>query len=147
MGWPIVACVLVALALGSCGSGAPLPRGCSDARTADVLRALRRAPRDVALQDGTRLSTCVERAVGDVDLQVVGATFTAAADRLARRLDTSTSAAVQLGFLIGAAERGAARTPGVQTELAARLASAAGLDGGPHPAALLRGRAAGRRHG
>jgi hypothetical protein len=147
MGWSIVACVLLALALGACGAATPLPRACLDARTADVLRALQHAPRDVALQDGTRLSTCVERATGDVELQEVGATLTDAADRLARRLHASAAASVQLGFLIGAAERGAAHTPGVQTELAARIAGAAGLDGGPRRAALLHGRRAGRRRG
>ena len=149
MGWPLPLCALLALALGACGGTAPLPQSCLEARDGDVLRALRHAPGDVALHDGTPISTCVARAIGDVDLQVVGVALTVAADRLAQRVAGSDRAAFQLGFLMGATERGAARTTGVQSELSSRVRQAAGLEGGPpaRHAALLRGRAAGRRGG
>jgi hypothetical protein len=149
VGCPAIVCTLAALALVACGGRAPLPRSCTEATPADVLRALQAAPRAAALADGTPLSTCVARAVEDADLQTVGATLTTAADRLAQRLPGSDGAALQLGFLIGAVERGAAQTPGVQAELARRIGQAPALDGGP-PArrdALARGRAAGRRRG
>ena len=149
MGSPLLVCTLATVVLAACATREPLPSACMEARPDDVLRALRAAPQEVALQDGTRISTCVERAVGESEAQVLGATLTTTADRLARRLASSELAAFQLGFLMGATERGAAQTNGVQGELDARIGQAAGIDGGP-PArhgALLRGRAAGRRDG
>jgi hypothetical protein len=62
-------------------------------------------------------------------------------------MESSDAAAYRLGFLIGAAARGADQAAGLQEELANRVAGAAGQDGGPRRAALLRGRAAGRRDG
>ena len=149
MAWPLLACALAVLALGACSPREALPSSCLDAQTEDVLRALRSAPHAVALRDGTPISACVAGAVGDAELQIVGATLTAAADRLARRLADSDRAAFRLGFLMGSVERGAARTSGVQGELSTRIGQAAGLEGGPteRRAALLRGRTAGRRDG
>jgi hypothetical protein len=144
-----VACLLLVLALGACGERAPSPQACIEAQPADVLQALEHAPdgADVALGDGTPLSRCVARTLDDSSLQALGATLTAAADRLARRMHASGDVAFQLGFLIGATERGSASTAGFQGDLADRIANSAGLGGGPHRAELLRGRAAGRRDG
>ena len=144
-----VACVLVLLVLSACGERAVSPQACIEAQPADVLQALERAPEGghVALHDGTLLSRCVARTLDDGRLQALGTTLTAAADRLARRMDASEDAAFELGFLIGATARGSASTAGFQGDLADRITGAAGLDGGPHRAALLRGRAAGRRDG
>ncbi len=149
MGWLLLLCATALLALGACGAREPLPSGCVEAGPSDVLRSLRHAPHDVALGDGTPISACVAGAISDAELQIVGATLTGAADRLARRLQDSDRIAFQLGFLMGAVERGAARTSGVQSELSARVGQAAGLDGGPaaRRAGLLRGRAAGRHRG
>jgi hypothetical protein len=146
---PLLVGALAVLALGACGAREPLPSACVEARPGDVLRSLQHAPHRVALHEGTPISRCVERAVGDAELQVVGATLTATADRLARRIAESDSVAFQLGFLMGAVERGAGRSNGVQGELSARIGQAAGLDGGPQArrGALLRGRSAGRRSG
>jgi hypothetical protein len=142
-----VVCVLALLTLGGCGGRAPVPQACIEAQSADVLHALARAPRAVALADGTSLSQCVRRTIDDSRLQALGATLTGAADELARRMGSSRAAAFQLGFLIGATSRGAEQAAGLQEELANRIAgTAAGIDGGPR-AALLRGRAAGRRSG
>lgn len=149
MGWPLLLGTIALLALGACGAREPLPSGCLDAEPSDVLRSLQHAPRDVMLRGGMPISTCVGRAISDAELQIVGATLTGAADRLAQRLGDGDRVAFQLGFLMGAVERGAARTTGVQSELSTRIGQAAGLDGGPpsQRAALLRGRAAGRRSG
>jgi hypothetical protein len=146
MGPLVLICVLASLALAACGGHAPLPRGCLAAGADDVLTALRDAPRGVVLHDGTRISTCVALAREDADLQTVGAALTEAADRLGGRLARSDAAAFQLGYLIGAAERGAAHTGGVGSELTTRMRAAAALDGVPasRRSALLRGRAAGR---
>jgi hypothetical protein len=144
-----VACTLalLALAIGGCGSRTPPARACIEAQPADVLQALTRAPGQVALADGTSLSQCVRRTIDDSRLQTLGAMLTRAADQLARRMRSSDDAALQLGFLIGAVERGAAQAAGLQGELANRIAGAAPPDGGSRRALLLRGRAAGRRHG
>jgi hypothetical protein len=112
------------------------------------MQALRRAPRDVALADGTSLSECVRRTIDDSRLQALGATLTATADELAQRMDASDAAAFRLGFLIGAVDRGADQAAGLQEELANRIAgAAAGVRGDARRAALLHGRAAGRRGG
>jgi hypothetical protein len=142
-----VVCLLGLLALGACGGRTPPPQACIQAQAADVLQALRSAPGHVALADGTPLSQCVRRTFEDSRLQALGATLTTAADALAQRMRTSDAAALQLGFLIGATDRGAAQAAGLQGDLANRIAGAAPPDGGPRRAALMRGRAAGRRDG
>lgn len=152
MGRTTVGCLLAALALAACGERAALPRACMEAQAQDVVQALTAAPGRVTLPDGTPLSRCVEHAIDDAELLALGATLTGAADELARRMragdgSAAQRAAVQLGFLIGATTRGSARTAGFQSDLADRMADSAGLDGGPHRAALLRGRAAGRSRG
>jgi hypothetical protein len=144
-----VCCVLalLACALGACGSRTPPAQACIEAQPADVMQALARAPGHVALADGTPLSQCVRRTIDDSRLQTLGATLTRVADELARQMRSSDAAALQLGFLIGAVARGAAQAAGLQGELANRIAGAASPDGGPRRALLMRGRAAGRRHG
>lgn len=149
MGRTAVACVLALLAgaFAACAERTPAAETCIQAQPADVLQALTHAPGHVALADGTPLSQCVRRTLDEGHLQTLGATLTAAADTLAQRMRASDAAAVQLGFLIGAADRGAGQAAGFQGELANRIAGAAPSDGGPRRALLMRGRAAGRRHG
>jgi hypothetical protein len=132
---------VVSLAAAGCGSHA---RAMSPACTTDratIARALQRAPGAVRLRDGTRLSECLSTANTDAELQSFGVVITALADDLAARGD-----AVRLGYLIGAARRGAARTNGVGLELSHRLEVAARRlrDG---RAALERGLRAGERTG
>ena len=111
--------------------------------------ALRAAPGQVRLDDGTPLSTCLRRARSDADLQQVGRVFTAAADGLALQASRSDTAALRLGYLIAAARRGARTSNGVAAELLRRLESAPGLDGPPaaHRPAFDRGMVAGERDG
>jgi hypothetical protein len=142
-----VVCVLALLGLSGCGGRPPPPQACIQAQPSDVLQALTRAPGHVALADGTPLSQCVRRTIDDGRLQALGTTLTAAAATLAQRMHASDEAAFQLGFLIGATDRGTAQAAGLQGDLANRIAGAAPPDGGPHRAMLLRGRAAGRRDG
>jgi len=142
-----VVCVLALLALPGCGGRTPPAEACIQAQPADVLQALKHAPDDVALADGTPISQCVRRTIDDGRLQALGAALTAAADTLAQRMRTSDAAAFELGFLIGATNRGAAQAAGLQGDLANRIAGAAPPDGGPRRALLMRGRAAGLRGG
>lgn len=147
MGRTGVVCMLALLALPGCGGRTPPAEACIQAQPADVLQALGGAPDHVALADGTPLSQCVRRTIDDGRLQALGATLTAAADALALQMRTSDAAAFQLGFLIGATDRGAAQAAGLQGDLANRIAGAAPPDGGPRRAMLMRGRAAGLRGG
>jgi len=140
--------VAVLSAAGCSGGDAELPASCRSGQEA-VRGALRAAPGRVALADGTRLSTCVERADGDAELQEVGFGYTAAATALAGQAPRSDSAALQLGYLVGATRRGADRSNGVGLELARRVEQAIGIDGPPaeRRAAYFRGERAGERAG
>jgi hypothetical protein len=115
----------------------------------EIAAALDDAPREVRLPDGTRLSECVARAVDSAELQNVGASFTAAAARLAQAAPHDGDAALRLGYLIGAVERGAKATAGFQAELENRMHSFLEDPAlrGRHVAAARRGRTAGRDHG
>ena len=126
-----------------------MPASCfSDA---DVYaRALETAPDPVRLPGGSPISTCVELASQPADLQNLGAVTTRTADRLAEQAETDPRAALALGYLVGAVQRGAQRTNGTQLELAFRIGRSAGRLGSPPPriaGALQRGMAAGERSG
>ena len=114
-----------------------------------MARALQAAPGQVALRDGTKLSTCLRRADSDAELQEVGLSYTSVASRLVQEVPRSDAAALQLGYLVGAAQKGAAKTQGVGLELQRRLEQAIGIGGPPtaRKAAYQRGLAAGRRSG
>lgn len=149
----LVVCAVTAMAvLEACGrrDDPPLPSACT-AGPAQIATALRAAPGRVTLPGATALSlsTCIERARGDAEIQAVGAVYTQVADDLAPRVKTSDQAAIRLGYLIGATRRAARRTNGISAELARRLEQTVGLDGPPpqHRAAFQRGLAAGARTG
>lgn len=114
-------------------SGALLAAGCSRDQEESVpvackegaggLRAaLARAPERVEL-DGTALSDCLARGAEGGDVQQVGAAFVAEAARLAgaARTEPDGPDALRLGYLVGAARRGAAETQGIFDELIRRL--------------------------
>ncbi len=140
---------VTAAAAGGCGrEERPLPAACT-AGSSHIAQALRRAPAPVTLGDGTRLSMCVARARTDADIQTVGALYTEVATDLSAQVQTSNTAALRLGYLIGGARRGARRTGGVHLELVRRLEQSVGLDGVPphRRAAFRHGLAAGSRTG
>ena len=127
---------------------APWPAAC-DAAPREIAAALRSAPGPVTLGGRIRLSDCVRHAQADADMQTIGASYTSVADDLARRATASSQAALQLGYLIGAARRGARHTTGIHLELVRRLEQTTGVDG-PGPArraAFDRGLAAGGLRG
>jgi hypothetical protein len=145
-----VATVVLALAVAGCGDDEPrrFPAACNDSVPA-IRDALAKAPATVKLYDGTRLSACVERARTGADIQTLGALYTATADALVADMPRSDAAALRLGYLVGAARRGASRTSGLHAELIRRLENSTGLDGAPgaRRAAYRRGFAAGRAGG
>src|SRR3954462_8963451 len=129
---PRRAAVLLAVAaavgaVGGCGAKAapPVDDACRSSPGA-IERALARAPAPVTLPSGTKLSECVSRARTDADLQNTGLVLPRAADdRAGRPPQGDPHAAVALGYLVGAARRGSARTNGIHAELARRVESAA----------------------
>jgi hypothetical protein len=140
---------LAAAPLAGCGDDdRPLPAACATG-VAPVIRALARAPGPVRLAGDTKLSTCVERARSDADIQTVGTLFTRAADGLAPRMAGSDPVALELGYLIAAVRKGARHTNGIHNELVRRVEQTIGLEGAPPPrkAAFDQGLAAGERSG
>jgi hypothetical protein len=145
----------LALALAAAGCGEADPGPVDAACTASpgaIERALAHAPAPVALPSGTRLSECVAGARTDADLENAGLVLTRAADHLADRARRGdAAAALDLGYLVGAARRGAARTNGIHAELAHRVESSARVlaDSGRAnlAAALQRGLRAGQTTG
>jgi hypothetical protein len=151
---PVASRAVAALALAwvtvGCGGESASPSsGCVEG-PATIERALARAPSPVTLAGGSRLSQCVQRARSEGDLQSVGAVLTQAADRLARRAPTTPRVALELGYLIGAVERGGERTNGIDAELVRRVEQDGGtLDRAPRAVILAfrSGLAAGRASG
>lgn len=131
------------------GDAVPVPRACAEGPAA-IAAALRDAPGRVRLPDGTALSACVEGARSDGDLQSVGAALTRVAERLEERaLAGDVRAALELGYLVGAARRGAGADSALQAELVHRLERSAALDGAGADVttALQRGMRAGEARG
>jgi hypothetical protein len=123
-----------------------LPQGCRAAEDA-LGAALAEAPGPVRLGE-TRLSGCLVKSSDPAEIQEVGAAYLAVAAELAgsatRRPEGAE--ALRLGYLVGAAHRGAARTQGIHSELVRRLEQEAA----PFVAdsqAYVRGERAGRRSG
>ena len=144
------------LAVAACGSdeGSETAATCLAGPDAYV-EALQRAPDDVRLADGTPISDCLAEGQSAGELGTVGEAMITAATRLnsdARRtLDQRT--AVELGYLVGAIERGAESTSGIHEDLLRRVEAAAGFTGQAEaPAGSFRegfeqGLAAGREGG
>jgi hypothetical protein len=85
--------------------------------------ALARAPGEVRLESGTKLSDCFNRAADPAEVQQVATVFIAAAERLAGRARARphSAAAVELGYLVGAVRHGAGRTQGIHYETQRRI--------------------------
>lgn len=142
--------MLAAGLVGACGATeAPPVAGSCTGDPAAIVTALAAAPAAVELPDGATISACVKNARTGAELQNVGVTFSSAAEDLeARAIDGDADAAVQLGYLVGAATSGAKTTSGVAAELVHRLERSAGFDGtAAVDAALEQGVAAGERLG
>jgi hypothetical protein len=140
----LVAIPVAALAiLATAGCGNPsdtTPVACLGG-AAPYLRALADAPGTVRLTGGTSISDCLAENQQGGDLATVGTAMVTVATRLNAdaRTDPGGPANLQLGYLVGAAQRGAERTEGIHVELLRRLAVAARYspENRPLPAAFL----------
>jgi hypothetical protein len=105
------------------------------------LAALADAPRAVELANETPISDCLAENQTGGDLGTVGEAMVEAATELngEARAVPSSSAALRLGYLIGAAQRGADGTEGIHADLLRRLTVAARYAPGrdPLPGAFL----------
>jgi hypothetical protein len=117
--------------------------------------ALEQAPGAVRLAGGVTISDCLIENQSGGDLSNVGAALVRSATQLnaeARR-DPGGAAALRLGYLIGAVQRGADDTAGIHAELARRLEAAARFSPGgvslpsAFEQAYEKGYAAGRNDG
>ncbi len=125
---------LAAVAAG-CGRGdSSTPVACLEG--ADVfLKALEAAPGEVLLAGATPISECFAENQRAGDLATVGEATVEAATRLnaEARAERGGDANLQLGYLIGAAKRGAAETEGIHSDLIRRLLVAARFAPGTEP--------------
>jgi hypothetical protein len=151
----IVCACLAALLGGGCGSqDNATPAACLGGADAYV-GALAGAPGRVELSGGTPIGECLAPNQKGGDLATVGGAMVEAATRLnaEARAEPGGDANLQLGYLLGAAQRGADGTEGIHADLIRRLTVAARYAPGrePLPPAFYRayrsGYAAGQRNG
>jgi hypothetical protein len=147
------ALLLVLFVAGCGGTSDHTPAACLEGQGA-FMRALAGAPGEVRLADGTPISDCLAENQQAGDLANVGSVLVAVATKLnaAARAEPGGRENVELGYLLGAAQRGADRTQGIHSELMRRLAVAARFSPeGPLPAgftaAYRRGYDAGHESG
>jgi hypothetical protein len=153
--WMTCLAGLAALAASGCGgTSSETPAACL-AGPPSYLRALEAAPGAVWLSGGVPISDCFAQNQEAGDLAAVGATLVTTTTRLngEARAEPGGAANLELGYLLGAAARGAGDTGGIHAELLRRLTAAARYspDNRPQPAAFhrayRRGYAAGRQNG
>ncbi len=133
-----VASVGAALVGAGCGGGrgddAETPVACLEGSAAYV-RALANAPGKVLVGDETPISDCLAENQEAGDLAGVGEAMIGAATELnaEAREDPGGQATLELGYLIGAAKRGAEETEGIHSDLIRRLVVAARFAPGDEP--------------
>ena|SRR6476659_8159718 len=122
------ALTIAALALlAGCGSADDsTPVACLEGAAA-YERALKAAPDEVLLGDETLISECLTRNQSGGDISRVGEALieTATALNAEARAEPRGDANLQLGYLLGAVERGAEESEGIHADLVRRLVVAA----------------------
>jgi hypothetical protein len=139
---PLVSLILVVLAAAGCGEPSDsTPAACLEG-SGPYFAALHAAPGGVELDGGVPISDCLAENQKGGDLATVGTALVEVATRLnsEARADPGGRANVELGYLLGAAQRGADRSDGIHAELIRRLAVAARYspDNRPLPPAFAR---------
>ncbi len=137
-----IAFAILAAAAGGCGGPSDsTPVACLDGKSA-YLDALADAPGAVKLSGEVPIGDCLAENQKSGDLATVGTTMVLVATELnaEARSDPGGAANLQLGYLLGAAQRGAERTSGIHSDLVRRLAVAARYspDNRPLPPSFLR---------
>ena len=138
----IAAIAVLSLVAAGCGEPSDsTPVACLEG-TGAYVKALADAPGAVKLQGETPIGDCLAENQKAGDLATVGTALVAAATRLnaEARAEPGGEANLQLGYLLGAAERGTEHTNGIHADLLRRLIAAARYspDNRPLPAAFLR---------
>jgi hypothetical protein len=131
---------LAVFALAACGKqDDSTPVACLEGQ--DIyLAGLAKAPGAVRLAGETPISECLAENQSSGDLARVGEAMVETATVLngEARAEPEGSAPLRLGYLIGAAQRGAAATEGIHSDLIRRLTVAARYSGeGPLPPAFV----------
>lgn len=133
-------CALAVFLSGCGGTSDGTPVACLDGAGA-YRGALGDAPGEVRLSGEVPISDCLAENQKGGDLAAVGGTMLEVATTLnaAARQDPGGDANLQLGYLLGAAERGATESGGIHADLVRRLAVAARYSPGTQqlPAAFL----------
>jgi hypothetical protein len=134
-------CVLATIGLLGCGNPSDTtPAACLEG-TGVYLAALRSAPGTVVVRDAVPISDCLAKNQTGGDLATVGTAMVATAAKLnaEARAEPGGAANLELGYLLGAAQRGADGTDGIHAELIRRLTAAARYspDNQPLPATFL----------
>jgi hypothetical protein len=130
------------LALAGCGSGheETTPVSCLEGKAA-YLEALKAAPGEVVVAGAEPISECLAENQDPGELSDVGEALVGAATALnaEAREEPGSEANLELGYLVGAAEAGAADTEGIHSNLLRRLTAAARFApaGAPLPKAFL----------
>ncbi len=137
----ILALGLLSLATAGCGAtDDSTPVACLEG-PGPFLAALKDAPGEVELRGEMPISDCLTENQAGGDLATVGTAMVTAATRLnaEARAEPGEAANVELGYLLGAAQRGAEQTEGIHAELIRRLTAAARYspDNQPLPATFL----------
>jgi len=129
----LLACFAV-IAAGCGDSDDSTPVACLEGAGA-YERALAAAPGEVLLEGETPISECLARNQTSGDLARVGEAMIEAATDLnaGARAEPGGEAALRLGYLLGAAERGAAESEGIHADLVRRLTVAARYAPGKQP--------------
>jgi hypothetical protein len=127
-------CVAGLLATGCGSADESTPVACLEGAEA-YQRALKAAPDEVLLGDETLISECLTRNQSGGDLTRVGeATIeTATALNAEARSDPGGAANLQLGYLLGAIQRGSGESEGIHSDLVRRLVVAARYAPGKQP--------------
>jgi hypothetical protein len=140
---PLAALTVAAVALfaGGCGDAEDsTPVACLEGVTA-YRAALEDAPGEVRLDGEVPISDCLAANQSGGDLAEIGTAMLAAATELnaEARGQPGGSSNLQLGYLLGAAQRGAEESEGIHAELIRRLSAAARYspDNRPLPADFL----------
>lgn len=151
---PLLLLAAAALAAGCGHTEETTPTACLEG-SGPYLRALASAPGPVELHDEVAISECLVENQAAGELARAGEAMVAAATHLngEARAHPGSGANLQLGYLVGAAQRGADGNEGIDSELVRRLVVAASYspDNRPLPAAFKRayreGFDAGRENG